>query len=446
MAAINVEIPSALIPLFQGEARYRVAYGGRGSAKSHTFGRMADIRAYEKPRRILCARELQNSIKDSVHHLLAEQIGLMGLSGFEIGESYIRHANGSEFIFRGLRSNAAEIKSMEGIDIVWVEEAQKVSAESWQLLIPTIRKPGSEIWVTFNPEHKTDATSFLFIESPPPDAKIVKINHDQNPWFPEALEKERLYCKSVDPVNYPHIWEGDYKDPTQGGRVVPGWTFANVDEGCVYQHTRRLYLSCDFNVDPMCWVIAHIDYVDGKRHYQIIDEIAAENSNIAACTEEFVRRYGTHTAGIVLTGDANSGNARSDQDDKTRTRFRKIENILSDYGVKNFVTESNRSNPFVESRIEAFNLLVSNHDRVRRVKVHPKCKRLIYAMENVRYLPGCEKVYVPAPKEIEREPSKKWLRNDMFDAVSYLTWKYDPIVKEHQSHTVPKTIAVPFKV
>jgi phage terminase large subunit len=208
---VKVELPEAFQFLTQ-PARYKVAYGGRGSAKSWSVARVLCLLAASKPIRILCARELQSSIRDSVHRLLADQIEALNLSArLEIQNAEIRGVNGSLFIFEGLRHNTTKIKSMEGIDICWVEEAERVSEDSWKILVPTIRKPGSEIWVTFNPEQETDPTYTRFVKNPPPDAIVRKVNHDQNPWFPIELRKEMEYDYRVDPDSAAHIWGGECK-------------------------------------------------------------------------------------------------------------------------------------------------------------------------------------------------------------------------------------------
>lgn len=209
---IEVKISPKLENVFTGEARYRVAYGGRGSSKSWGFASMLVIKALENPNApILCARELQNSIKDSVHKLLADTIHRMGLDSiFEIGESFLRCKNGAYFIFKGLRTNSQEIKSLEGVKYCWIEEGQKVSRESLEVLIPTIRAPGSEIWVTFNPTDKDDAVYQMFVEGkPPPGSRIAKVNWDDNPWFPEELNSERLYMQADDLEAYDHVWNGN---------------------------------------------------------------------------------------------------------------------------------------------------------------------------------------------------------------------------------------------
>lgn len=192
-------------------ARYKVYYGGRGSAKSWTVARVLAVRCAYNKTKVLCAREIQKSIGDSVHTLLREQIESLGLSNlYEITKNSIRGIySGSEIIYEGLRHNVKEIKSKEGIDICWVEEAQGVSEESWGILIPTIRKESSEIWVTFNPDSPDDPTYKRFIVSPPPNSVIRKVNWNDNPWFPKVLKAEMEYDRRIDFEKYRHVWEGE---------------------------------------------------------------------------------------------------------------------------------------------------------------------------------------------------------------------------------------------
>jgi phage terminase large subunit len=175
------------------------------------------IKAANEPTRVLCAREIQKSIKQSVHTLLNDQIQSLGLGAFyEVLEAEIRGLNGSTFSFTGLATNTVEsIKSFEGCDIVWVEEAQTVSKKSWDILIPTIRKPNSEIWVSFNPNIDTDDTYQRFVVEPPENAKVVKVNYQDNPWFPEVLEIERQHSQKTNP-DYANIWEGECKAAVDG--------------------------------------------------------------------------------------------------------------------------------------------------------------------------------------------------------------------------------------
>jgi len=210
------EFPEKLACLFE-PSRYKVLYGGRGGAKSWGIARALLILGAKSPLRILCAREFQTSIKDSVHKLLCDQIEALGLLGFyEITQATIRGKNGSEFAFAGLRNNISNIKSFEGVDICWVEEAQSVSRLSWNVLIPTIRKAGSSIWVSFNPELETDETYQRFVLKPPADCVIRKVNWSDNPWFPETLRLEKDALKERDIESYNTVWEGICRQTVDG--------------------------------------------------------------------------------------------------------------------------------------------------------------------------------------------------------------------------------------
>ncbi len=198
--------------------RYKVAFGGRGGAKSWGFARALLIKALENPLRILCAREIMRTIGDSVHRLLVDQINAMGLAEyFTVQESSITSVYGAEFLFAGLRQqDAHKIKSFEGVDVVWVEEAQAVTKRSWDILIPTIRAEGSEIWVSFNPELDTDDTYQRFVVSPPADSVVMRMTWRDNPWFPSVLEAERLGLQRRDPQEYEHVWEGKPRTVVEG--------------------------------------------------------------------------------------------------------------------------------------------------------------------------------------------------------------------------------------
>lgn len=212
-----MQIPAAFSELFQPK-RYKVYYGGRGGAKSWAFADALLMLAGQQRLRILCARELQVSIADSVHKLLADQIRHYGLENFyEIQQTTIKGKNGSEFLFKGLKHNATEIKSTEAIDICWVEEAEKVSDDSWELLIPTVRKEGSEIWISFNPKNPTDATYQRFVFQKRDDAIVKKVSWRDNPFFPSVLDKERKHLEQTDPEAYQHIWEGEFDTRYFGG-------------------------------------------------------------------------------------------------------------------------------------------------------------------------------------------------------------------------------------
>lgn len=206
----RIQFPKKLKPLFT-KSRYKVLKGGRGGAKSWGIARALLLLGAKTRLRILCTREVQKSIKDSVHRLLEDQIELLGLGEFyEVLEHEIRGANGTEFIFSGLSVHTVySIKSFEGVDIVWVEEAQAVKKKSWNILVPTIRKPGSEIWISFNPELDTDETYVRFWMHPPPDTIQIEMFYTDNPFFTKELEDERRHDElTKDKDEYRNIWEG----------------------------------------------------------------------------------------------------------------------------------------------------------------------------------------------------------------------------------------------
>ena len=228
-AIARAEFPIKLEGLFK-KSRYKVAYGGRGGAKSWGIARALLILGAKNPLRILCAREFMTSMRDSVHKLLCDQIASLGLLEFyEITQASIRGKNGTEFAFVGLKNNIANVKSYEGVDICWVEEAQTVSRLSWNILIPTIRKQGSEIWISFNPELESDETYQRFVLNPPADCIQIKINWSDNPWFPETLMLEKDALKNRDLEAYNQVWEGLCRQSVDGAIFAKELQQAELD-------------------------------------------------------------------------------------------------------------------------------------------------------------------------------------------------------------------------
>lgn len=215
---ITAQFPAKLRPLFRPK-RYKVMHGGRGGGKSWAVARALIALASTEPTRILCAREIQKSMKDSVHRLLKDQITALDLSSeFDVLETEIRGKNGSLFLFAGLQQHTVDsIKSYEGVDRVWCEEAHAISAKSWGVLIPTIRKADSEIWVTLNPDMDTDDTYQRFIATPSDDTWLCEVNWRDNPWFPEVLRQEREKAeRTMLREDYEHIWEGKPRRVAEG--------------------------------------------------------------------------------------------------------------------------------------------------------------------------------------------------------------------------------------
>lgn len=287
----EIEFPKKLKPLFSPK-RYKVMHGGRGGAKSWGVARALIITAAQQPLRILCAREIQKSMKDSVHRLIKDQIEAMGYSHFfEVLDTEIRGLNGSLFLFAGLQSHTVDsIKSFEGVDRVWCEEAHAISKKSWDTLIPTIRKPGSEIWMTLNPDMDTDETYVRFIATPSDDTWVQQINWRDNPWFPKVLDDERLKCQRADPASYDHIWEGK---PLR------------VAEGAIYRHEIDALFAdgrvCDVPYDPIMpvhtvWDLGWNDSMvigfvqRGPMDIRIIDHIEESNRTLDWYVAELDKR------------------------------------------------------------------------------------------------------------------------------------------------------------
>lgn len=282
MSLSAVKIPEAFAPLWQKKAddgfavRYRAFYGGRGSAKSHSFCGAAVLKAADNPLRVGCYREIQKSIRDSAKRLLDDKINEYGLSHFfESTEREIRGINGSLFIFNGLRSNPDAIKSTEGLDLALLFEADKISQRSIKLLTPTVRKPGSEIWAEWNPKLETDPIDEMFRgpNGPPPGSIVRKVNFDQNPFFPEVLRKEMEWDKSRDLEIYKWVWLGDYQKHSEA-RVFKNWIVEEFErpKGTLF----RFGADWGFSVDPTVLIRCDIEgnrlYIDYEA-YQIGCEI-----------------------------------------------------------------------------------------------------------------------------------------------------------------------------
>lgn len=224
MATARLKLPPKLVPVFTGEAMYRGAYGGRGSAKTRTFAKMAAVWGYKfaqanEPGVIVCGREFMNSLDESsmaeVKAAIASEPWLTEV--YDVGERYIRTKDRRiDFAFIGLRHNLDSIKSKSRIRLLWVDEAEPVSETAWMKAIPTVREEGSEIWMTWNPERKNSATHKRFRLDPPSGAKVVQMNWRDNPWFPAILNKTRLEDKEKRPDQYDHVWEGDFVTVIEG--------------------------------------------------------------------------------------------------------------------------------------------------------------------------------------------------------------------------------------
>lgn len=276
--------------------RYKCLYGGRGSAKSWSVADALLITGLDHKIRVLCVREFQNSIKDSVHQLLKERIETLKLEDFyRVYETKIVGKNGSSFIFKGIRHNVQSIKSMTGITHCWVEEGQTISAESWQVLVPTIREENSEIIVTFNPHRKTDIVYVELVENTPSNAYVERVNWDRNPYFPKVLDDERRRMQATDPAAYNHIWEGGFWEQSDAQILNGKWIVDEFEPG---EDWDGPYYGADwgFAQDPTvlirCWINDRRLYVEYES-YQVgleLDHTAARwMQDVPECDRYVIR-------------------------------------------------------------------------------------------------------------------------------------------------------------
>jgi len=324
----KAEFPSKAQVLFNPpKTRYRVLYGGRGGAKSWAVARALLIKAAKTPLRILCAREFQTSIRDSVHKLLCDQIVALEMTSFyEITQNALRGKNGSEFAFVGLKNNIANVKSYEGIDICWVEEAQTVSRNSWNILIPTIRKESSEIWITFNPELETDETYQRFVAKPPSDAVVQKINWSDNPWLPDTLKAEKEALKARDEEAYNQVWEGLCRQTVDGAIFGAEMAKAETENRIMkvpYDPTKPVHAVCDLG-----WAWWFIQFIGMEtRLIRYFEDTQRTMTSYLADLQSFGYVYDT----IWLPHDA--------QNKTLAAAGRSIEDIVRSAGFKTRVLE-----------------------------------------------------------------------------------------------------------
>ncbi len=208
---LKIKIARPFLPLISIKKRIKFFYGGRGGGKSYAFADALLLLGLQKKLLIACVREIQESIKDSVHRLLSDRISFYGLDEFDVKESEIvNRVNGTRFIFKGLRNqDVQKIKSLEGVDIVWIEEAQVITKKSWEILAPTIRKDGSEIWISMNRIEENDPLWVAVAANPDERTIVKKVNFYDNPFCPDELKKQAFECKQKSLSDYLHIWEGE---------------------------------------------------------------------------------------------------------------------------------------------------------------------------------------------------------------------------------------------
>ncbi|PPU41834.1 PBSX family phage terminase large subunit [Xanthomonas arboricola] len=275
----RIELPPKLIDVFTGEARYRGAHGGRGSAKTRTFALMSAVRGYAlaqsgRTGAILCGREFMNSLEDSSMEEVKQAIRSVPWLDrhYDIGEKFIRTRDKRiSYLFAGLRHNLDSIKSKARVHLAWIDEAENVSAAAWQKLVPTVREPGSEIWVTWNPEKDGSPTDQRFRKNTPTRSRIAQVNYSDNPWFPPELEEERQNdLVLLDDDTYQHIWDGAYQKRSKAQIFADKYRVAEFEPGKDW-HGPYQGIDWGFALDPTtavrCWVHdqrLYVEYDAGK--------------------------------------------------------------------------------------------------------------------------------------------------------------------------------------
>jgi phage terminase large subunit len=263
MSTIKIETPRVFVPLLK-PSRYKGAWGGRGSAKSHTFAEMWLEESISEKLDFVCLRETLKSLEFSVKKLLEGKIEKYNVgSYFEVQDRRIISKLGGVTIFEGMQNHTADsIKSLEGFDRAWFEEAQNASNKSLTLLRPTIRKPNSELWFSWNPDLETDPIDELLRgENPPPDLIVVQANYMDNPFLPEVLRQEMEYDRGRDPDKYAHVWLGAYRRNSEA-RVFRNWKIEEFEapEGTTF----KLGADWGFAVDPSVLIRC---YIKGRNLY-----------------------------------------------------------------------------------------------------------------------------------------------------------------------------------
>jgi phage terminase large subunit len=272
---MQIDAARVFLPLLS-PSRYKGAFGGRGSAKSHFFAELLVATCLHRPgTRAVCVREIQKTLEHSSKQLIADKIGKHGGHGFVVKDAEIVTPGGGLILFQGMQShNADSIKSLEAIDVAWVEEAQTISQRSLDLLRPTIRKDDSELWFSWNPRFPTDPVDAFFrAGTAHPGATVVQANYRDNPWFPSVLQDEMAYDRDRDPEKYAHIWLGEYERHSEA-RVFRNWRVEEFETPA----DATWYLGADwgFSIDPTvlvrCYLQGRTLYVD-RELYKVGCEI-----------------------------------------------------------------------------------------------------------------------------------------------------------------------------
>lgn len=422
--------------LYLNNSKYDVIAltGGRGSGKTqHTIRGL--LLAMLQCKKLCCFfRETKDTVATS---LMAEAEAIIEQDfpnrGFTTTQNEIRHLNGSVIFYKGLKEvNLAAIENLKGIasstDFFFVDEAQSVSQAVWDVLLPTLRKTGSVLIVCYN-RIKDDlpVENALFLDyqamTAPDGTYFVEVN------YPEILNmgvlserflKRAELVKKNKPKEYNMIYLNQPPDLSDRA-IIKNFSKDNI-RPIFYQTDMDLHISCDFNVDPMCWVFFH--KTQNKLFY--FDELVWENTTTQMCANEVIRLFPKHQGSIILNGDASGDFKNVAQKNPDLTNFKLLKTILERHYQKEVHIRIRRGNPRKIIRYNAFNELVKDINGENRVYFDPKCKWALYNIKNCMFKPGTTDPEEPTQNEIKADPNKKFLFH-MLDAVTYPAEYYFPI-------------------
>lgn len=409
---------------------------GRGGGKTQHAIRGILIACAQKKVRVCFFRETKDTVSNSLM-AEAEQIIEQDFDkrGFSSTKTEINHVNGSNIFYKGLKEvNLAAIENLKGIasstDIFLVDEAQSVSKSVWDVLIPTLRKSGSVLIVCYNRiSNDLPVEEALFLDYPtmtaPDGTYFIEVNYtelERLGLLSDRFIKRAELMKENRPDDYATIYLNKPPD-LSCLTVVKNFSKAENIKPIIYQPDMDLHISCDFNVDPMCWVLCH--KTKDKLFY--FDEIVIENTTTEQTAKEFLRRYPNHKGKIIINGDA-AGDFRSTQSEISNYII--IKNVLQKhYPNKRIIVEIRPFNPRVKNRIAAFNNLILDINAQRRVIIDNKCKWLLYNIYNLKYKEGSSDIDLPTFNQVKINKESKFLMH-IFDAASYIAEYYYPIKRE----------------
>ena len=336
----------------------------------------------------------------------------------------------SEILFRHL-DDPEKIKSLN-LGFAQIEECSQVSESAFNMLLSRLRQAGIERFRLFghtNPQASKGWIHKIFVEQNEGKTRVGDSDEFIQYRRIIAPSNQNVHLSAAYLENMENQFDSDYyrinvlgeDGDYTAGLVCKTWSRVNVDD-TPYRPDLRLYLSCDFNVDPMSWVLCH--RFNGEYHF--FDEVILENTTTTEAADEFYRRYGNHKAGVVLTGDASGQNRGTLAEKANETNFTILRNRLATLQVTNVQLDLRNANPFVLDRTAVWNAMVCNQEGVRRVKVDPRCKWLIDNCENLRYIEGTSQIYEPTARAIQSDRNLKFTKH-IWDAASYLVERYDPI-------------------